>query len=148
MKQKIFIEIVVFLYICLMLYTAASKLMDYQLTREQMSMMPLLKQAATVVVWLLPLTEIIIAVLLFFPKTRIKGLKTVTSLMIFFCIYIIYMMSFYKDLPCSCGGFLETLTWSGHLILNGVFIALGIIALFLLSNERKNGQSAEYYVTQ
>jgi len=51
--------------------------------------------------------------------------------MLSFSVYIVYMMMYYKHLPCSCGGFLDLLSWPAHLVLNGTFIVLGIIALLL-----------------
>lgn len=136
MIRKVIAEIIALLYVCLMLYTALTKLMDYNLSREQMAMMPLLTPMAGVVTWLLPTTEIFIAALLFFPRTRIAGLKVVTALMVFFCLYITYMMLYHEELPCSCGGFLEALSWPQHLIFNGIFIALGLIALVFSRNKR------------
>lgn len=129
MIRKVVTENIALLYVCLMLYTAVNKLMDYTLSREQMAMMPLLTPIAAVIAWLLPVTEIIIALLLFFPGTRIAGLKVVTTLMVFFCLYIIYMMLYHEELPCSCGGLLDILNWPQHLIFNGIFIVLGLIAL-------------------
>ncbi|OQP42617.1 hypothetical protein A4D02_13710 [Niastella koreensis] len=111
------------------LYSAASKLSDYTMTREQMALMPLLTPIANITVWLLPATEITIAIVLFFHQTRKAGLYTATILMFLFTIYITYMMFFYPSLPCSCGGLLDVLSWPGHLIFNGVFIALGILAI-------------------
>lgn len=136
MMRKVIAEIIALLYVCLMLYTALHKLIDYNLTREQMAMMPLLTPIAAVMVWLLPTTEIVIAALLFIPRTRIAGLKVVTALMIFFCLYIIYMMLYHEELPCSCGGLLEILSWPQHLIFNGAFIALGLIALAFSRNKQ------------
>jgi hypothetical protein len=140
MFRKAISEIIALLYVCLMLYTAISKLSDYNLTREQMALMPLLTPVAHIIVWLLPVSEIVIAVLLFFPGTRGIGLRAVTALMVFFCIYIVYMMANYAHLPCSCGGLLEALSWKGHLIFNGVFIVAGIIAMILPKNKQWDKQ--------
>lgn len=136
MKRKTIAEIIALLYVCLMLYTAISKLSDYNMSREQMAMMPLMTPVAYIVAWLLPVTEILIAALLFFPKTRVLGLKIVTGLMLSFSVYIIYMMIYYEHLPCSCGGFLDLLSWPAHLILNGTFIVLGIIAMLLFKRKQ------------
>lgn len=141
MSRKIVSEIIALLYVCLMLYTAISKLRDYNLSREQMAMMPLMTPIAHVIAWLLPGAEIVIATLLFFPKTRVIGLKSVTGLMLFFSIYIVYMMSYYEHLPCSCGGLLDMLSWPAHLIFNSIFIILGIIALLLSKKRRQEVES-------
>jgi hypothetical protein len=129
LKKSTLIEIISILYMSMFLYTACSKWIDYTMTREQMALMPALEPVAHIVVWLLPATEIIITLLLFFQQTRKKGLYAATILMILFTLYIIYMMLFYPNLPCSCGGFISELSWRGHLIFNSAFIALGILAI-------------------
>jgi len=140
---NIIVEFISILYISLMLYTAISKLIDYDLSREQMAMMPLMTPIAHVISWLLPSTEIAIAILIFIPKTRMNGLCIVTGLMVFFTLYIVYMMTNYEHLPCSCGGLLQALTWKGHLIFNSIFILLGTVAIFLY---RKGNQRNQQHV--
>jgi hypothetical protein len=126
LKKSTLIEIITILYMSMFLYTAFSKWSDYTMTREQMALMPLLTPVAHIIVWLLPATEIVITLLIFIHQTKKAGLYAATILMILFTIYIIYMMLFYPNLPCSCGGFLTELSWPGHLVFNGAFIALGI----------------------
>jgi uncharacterized membrane protein YphA (DoxX/SURF4 family) len=129
LKKSTLIEIIAILYMSMFLYTAISKWTDYTMTREQMALMPLLTPVAHIVVWLLPATEIVITLLIFFHQTRKTGFYAATILMVLFTLYIIYMMLFYPTLPCSCGGFLTELSWPGHLVFNVVFIAFGILAI-------------------
>jgi hypothetical protein len=132
-KKSILIEIIAILYMSMFLYTAFSKWSDYTMTREQMALMPKLTPVAHILVWLLPATEIAITLLIFFQQTRKTGLYAATTLMILFTLYIIYMMLFYPQLPCSCGGFLTELSWPGHLVFNSSFILLGILAIRMLN---------------
>jgi hypothetical protein len=110
------------------------------MTREQMALMPALESVAHIVVWLLPATEIVIALLIFIHQTRKTGLYAATILMILFTLYIIYMMLFYPNLPCSCGGFLTELSWPGHLVFNSSFILLGILAIRMYNNSNATPQ--------
>ena len=119
------------LYVSLMIYTAISKLRTYTETREQLSLMPLMDGFSDLVSWLLPVTEIIIGILIFIPITRRKGLYLGTGLMILFTAYVVYLLMYHPHLPCTCGGFLQAFTWPQHLVFNGVFIVLGILALAL-----------------
>jgi hypothetical protein len=140
LKKSTIVEIIAILYMSMFLYTALSKWSDYTMSREEMALMPLMTSIAHFVVWLLPLTEIAIALLIFFSKTRFIGFFAASVLMILFTIYIIYMMAFYPELPCSCGGFLNALSWTGHLIFNGAFILLGITGIRLLrKSKQRNG---------
>jgi uncharacterized membrane protein YphA (DoxX/SURF4 family) len=140
LKKSTLIEIIVILYMSMFLYTAFSKWSDYTMTREQMALMPALEPIAHIVVWLLPATEIVITLLMFLDQTRKTGLYAATILMILFTIYIIFMMLFFPNLPCSCGGFLTELSWPGHLVFNGSFIALGILAIRMLNKSNTNPQ--------
>lgn len=140
LKKSTLIEIIVILYMSMFLYTAFSKWSDYTMTREQMALMPTLEPVAHIVVWLLPATEIVITLLIFFYQTRKTGLYAATILMILFTLYIIFMMLFFPHLPCSCGGFLTELSWPGHLVFNGSFIALGILAIRMYNKNKTNPQ--------
>lgn len=135
LKRSILIEVITIAYISLMLYTAVSKLSDYNLSREQMAMMPVMMPIAHIAAWLLPVIEMLLAISIFIPKTRITGLYAVTGLMVLFTFYIIYMMANYEHLPCSCGGLLQALSWKGHLIFNSIFIVLGVLAIVLYKKD-------------
>jgi len=144
-NRSAIIEIISVLYISMFIYTALSKWSDYNMTREQMALMPLITPVAHIVVWLLPSTEIAISLLIFFNRTRKIGLYAAVTLMILFTLYIAYMMMYYPTLPCSCGGFLNALSWTGHLIFNSVYIALGVIALVLLKKDRPSRGNADKF---
>jgi hypothetical protein len=133
LKKSTLVEIISILYMSMFLYTAISKWTDVTMTREQMALMPLMTPVAGIIVWLLPATEIALALLIFFHQTRKIGLYAATILMILFTLYIIYMMLFYPHLPCSCGGFLTQLSWPGHLVFNSAFILLGIGGIRMLN---------------
>ena len=78
----------------LFLYTAISKLFDYENFKSVLIMSPLLRLFAGIIAWALPVVEIGIVLLLVFPKTRIKGLYTAFITLVIFTIYIIYMVIF------------------------------------------------------
>ena len=150
LNKKALIEIISVLYMSMFIYTALSKWSDYTMTREQMALMPLITPVAHIIVWLLPSTEIALALLIFFTRTRKTGLYAGVGLMSLFTLYIAYMMLYYPTLPCSCGGFLDALSWTGHLIFNSVYIVLGAIALVLLKKERPspgNADNLSYAIT-
>src|SRR5690606_1184007 len=67
-----------------------------------------------------------------FKKTRIQGLYIAFLLMVMFTTYIIIILNFTSFTPCSCGGVLEALGWTEHLIFNTVFILLALWALYLI----------------
>ena len=137
MKYKSVVEIISSLFILLFVYTAVSKWLDYRSFQNTLKQSPLIGSFAAVIVWLLPLTELTIAGLLFYWPTRKLGLYAAGSLMILFSGYIGYMLLFASHLPCSCGGVLKYLSWRSHLFFNLGFILLAIIGLRLI-REKQN----------
>jgi hypothetical protein len=107
-------------------------------------MMPLIGPYTEVISWLLPVIEIMIAIILIIPLTKIKGLFFATILMIFFTGYVGYIMTSNNHLPCTCGGFLQKLSWKQHLILNTSFVLFGLIALSLARMSRKKIEKTNF----
>jgi hypothetical protein len=136
-KQAVLIvDIISAAILLLFLYTAVSKLLDYQHFKSVLIMSPLLRPLAGIIAWALPVGEIGIVLLLVFQKAKLKGLYTAFITLVVFTIYIIYMVIFTPRLPCSCGGVLKSLTWSQHIVFN-LFVLLLITIAILLSRKIK-----------
>lgn len=139
-KRSVVVEVIAALFILLFTYTALSKLGDRQGFRNVLFQSPLIGKAADLISWIIPVLELFISLLLFFPKTRKIGLYAATSLMAVFTVYITYMILFEKDLPCSCGGVIGTMNWGQHLVFNILFVAAGGWSLkWFLRAERNKG---------
>jgi uncharacterized membrane protein YphA (DoxX/SURF4 family) len=134
MRRKIFIEIIALFFVVLFLYTAISKLMDYEVAKDQLASTPLLALVAREVVIIVPIAEIITAVLLFLPSTRKIGLFATLGLMLSFTAYIVYILNYNSELPCTCGGVLEQMSWPQHLIFNSCCIVLALTGILLHRN--------------
>lgn len=128
-KKSTLVEIIAHLFIILFLYTGIAKLMEFDVFQEQLAESPVLAFAAPFIAWALPISEFIISLLLFFPRFRLKGLYASLIIMILFTAYVITILSIDKELPCSCGGIIEALSWTGHLIFNSSFVLLAILAI-------------------
>lgn len=125
MKRPVIIaDIISAIVLLLLLYTAFSKIVDYKNFRQALSASPLLQPFAGTIAWILPVAEIGVAALLFFPATRLKGLNISFILLSILTLYLIYMILFTPELPCNCGGVLKNLTWPQHIIFNLFFIGL------------------------
>lgn len=142
MKQNIIIEIICFLLIILFVYAALSKLFAYADFKNQLTRSPLVKNWAGVVAFVLPAVELIAAGLLTLSTTRKAGLLLSFVLMALFTGYIIYMLLFEKNLPCSCGGVLKKLTWKQHIVFNIFFLLTAIAGMRLEKN--KNHKQIAY----
>ena len=121
-------------------YAAISKLLDFETFTVQLAQSPLLSAYTGVIAWVVPGLEILIAVLLTIPKYRIPALYASFTLMVMFTAYIYIILNFSDFIPCSCGGVLEKLSWTQHLIFNIVFIILAGAAVFFNAqwNAKKN----------
>jgi len=131
MKQTTIVEIIAALFILLFLYTALSKIYDYNNFRFVLAGSPMIGNISSSIAVVLPITEIIIAALLFIPKTKLFGFYGAFVLMTIFTFYIGYMIVFAPKLPCSCGGVLKLLTWKQHFIFNIFFILLALIGILI-----------------
>jgi uncharacterized membrane protein YphA (DoxX/SURF4 family) len=144
-KHKgVIVEVICFLFILLFVYAAVSKFLDYENFRVQLGQSPLLTAFAQWVVWAVPGLEIVIAGMLCLPRLRLWGFYAAFSLMVMFTAYIIAILQFSETIPCSCGGVLENLGWTEHLIFNVVFIFLGFTGLTLHTHlQEKNETTLE-----
>ena len=123
LKNNIILAIC-YLYAFLFTYAAISKILDYHDFRIKLGQSPLLSAFAGYVAIGVPVLELIIVLMLIFPRWRISGLFTSFCLMIAFTAYIFIILNFSSNIPCSCGGILQDLGWNEHLIFNIVFILL------------------------
>ncbi len=134
MKQsKILLQIIAvtrYLLIFLFTYTGISKLIDHDNFLTSLLLSPLIRNQALILVWLVPVIELLIVSLLLSDKYRQTGLVCSLILMIVFTVYVAYMILFIKHLPCTCGGVIKELSWSNHILFNSFCILLITISLF------------------
>lgn len=136
--RELTINVISLLFIVLFVYAAISKILDYETFTVQLAQSPLLSAYAGVIAWLVPGLEISIAILLLFERFRVSALYASYALMVMFTTYIYIILNFSDFVPCSCGGVLEKLSWTQHLIFNFVFILLAGFAVLLSFQEKKN----------
>ncbi len=137
MKKKWLIDIITVLYMVLFLYAGISKLQDYTVFKNQVADSPILSPVASLIAIGLPALEILLAILFLFPKQRLKALYSSLFLMILFTTYIIAILLFYSELPCSCGGVLAFFSWSQHIVFNCFYIVLATIGIIWENRFRK-----------
>ncbi len=133
MLRKTTIEIVSVLFTILFVYAASSKLLDYEKFSTQLGQSPLLTDFAEPLAWIVPSIEIFVSLTLAIRRWRLFGLYASFSLMVMFSGYIIAITTFSDNIPCSCGGILQNLTWHQHLIFNTVFVLLALVGILLYS---------------
>jgi uncharacterized membrane protein YphA (DoxX/SURF4 family) len=130
MKNNWIIEIISAALVLLLVYAASGKLMDYPLFVAQLHTHPYLKPFAGFLAWSVPTVELIIAILLIIPRTRLTGLYSAAALLFTFTAYLVLMILTDKNLPCSCSGIISSMSWGQHIVFNILFIILAIIGIW------------------
>ncbi|MFT3793755.1 DoxX family protein [Flavobacterium sp.] len=134
--KRIAVLIISLLYILLFVYASVSKLLDFENFQVQLGQSTLLGFFAGFVSYAVVVTELVIAGLLVFTVTRTLALYLGYSLMVLFTLYIYFILHYSSNVPCSCGGVIEKLSWDEHLLFNVGFVALGAIGLLLTCSLR------------
>lgn len=142
-KSLLFVEIVTLLHIALFIYASISKILDYENFQIQLGQSPLLSAFTGLISWGIPSAEILIAISLAFPKSRVAGLIASLLLMIMFSAYIFIVLHFSNYIPCGCGGILENMRWEEHLVFNIAFVLLSASAIFV--HYTSKGERPEFY---
>ena len=137
-NKQVILRGVISFFILLWVYAATVKLLEFEDFGIQLGQSPLLSAYAGILVWLVPLSEYILSVLLLLPKTRKVGLYGSLCLMTAFTTYIIIILNYADFVPCSCGGILEALGWTEHLLFNGVCLFLAATAFLFAAQNSKS----------
>lgn len=131
-KSNAVIMIICTLIITLFVYTASAKLLDYYNFHFGLTESPFIAPFADILAWAIPTSELLIALMLVIPKTRLAALYASGILMSLFTIYIAIMLLSDSDIPCSCGGLVEELSWGAHIVFNSAFVILSGLGVYLL----------------
>src|SRR5690606_41640149 len=142
--KETLITCTIVLTILLFMYTAVSKLLEYDKFVFQMRRVPLhfIQSWAPFIGRAIPLVELVLVGLLFIVRTRYWGLICSLLLMVSFEIYILWMkileMQTGIRLPCSCGGIISKMNWTEHLLFNAVFVFLLALSLYYERKKRRS----------
>ena len=140
MKRSILPDIIAFFFIALFLYTGVLKLAAIHTFKEQLSSSPLIASLSGGIAWVLPISEILLAIVLFIPKTRLKAFYVTAGLMTLFTGYVIIILFIDDQMTCSCGGIIEDLTPKQHIAFNSASVILAIIGILALQKKSPSRQ--------
>lgn len=124
-----YILIVSYFFILLFMYASISKILDFANFQVQIAQSPVLNTYAGSVSYAVIISELTAVFLLLFRKSRLLGLYLSLIIMSAFTIYIYLILNFSDSIPCSCGGVLEKMDWTDHMVFNLVCVLLVIIAI-------------------
>ncbi|EKF55577.1 hypothetical protein I215_06442 [Galbibacter marinus] len=143
----IIIEIISVLFIVLFVYAGLTKLMEGDKFFNNLNNSPILPGDATAYIlsWGVPTLELVIALLIAIPRTKLKGLYGALGLMILFTLYVAGIVFFSPYTPCSCGGVLTLLSWPQHLVVNISFVLLAVSAIRLYHIRKLPNRELPHY---
>jgi putative oxidoreductase len=126
------------LLLSLFLYTAVSKINEFESFKLVLRKSPLIGNKNIIVANAVVLSEIVISTFLFMPSTQKAGLWGAIVLLTAFTFYICYMLLFAPYLPCACGGVINKMNWTQHVFFNLFFLLLSIAGLRFEKINRRN----------
>jgi uncharacterized membrane protein YphA (DoxX/SURF4 family) len=139
MKKALLIlpVIIAYFFVLLFCYAGMSKVLDFENFQVQLAQSPLLSAYAGLISYAVIITELIIAVSLCIKCTRLIGLYLSLGIMISFTVYIYLILNYSDFVPCSCGGILENLGWTEHMIFNIACILMAFSGIYIVERQDK-----------
>ncbi|MFP3591321.1 DoxX family protein [Chryseobacterium sp. SIMBA_038] len=141
--SHLLVNFTMYFFILLFIYAGVSKLLDFENFQIQIAQSPLLSAYAGFVSYAVIIVEFIFAVCLIIPKLRLAGFYGSLGLMVSFTVYIYFILNFSDFIPCSCGGILEKMGWTEHLVFNTACVIIAVISITIV--EKDKGQRVLIY---
>lgn len=100
------------------LYDSISKVVDYKNFQLQLEYSPLLNSYSGFISYGVIITELFIVGLLIIGTTRLLGFIASFVLLMAFILYIVFILFYAQNLPCTCIGLFDKMTWNDNLLIN------------------------------
>lgn len=130
-KESLFLQIIYALFIVLFLYTGTMKLIDHQTFEFDLLNAPYINKVWPIAYIVVPIIELLTAIMLLFSRTQRIGIRVSLALMIIFTIYVGGILAIGGRRPCTCGGVIREMDWNTHLYFNIGFAILAFIGVLL-----------------
>jgi len=83
--------------------------------------------------YLLPLSELVLIVLLILPGTRLLGMYASLFMLVLFTLYVGgAVFHIYDRHPCACGGLFNNLGWHRHFKVNIFLTLIALVGVILM----------------
>lgn len=130
-------SLIAYFFILLFCYASISKILDFENFQVQIAQSPLLSAYAGLTSYNVIIVELVIVIFLIIPRLRLAGLYASLGIMTAFTVYIYLILNYSDFVPCSCGGILEKMGWTEHLLFNIACVILSVVSIIILEKERK-----------
>jgi hypothetical protein len=135
-RRNIYVEIIASLLLIFFVHTLISSYIQLQSLKNLLAFYTI---NTTTVAWLMIITELVITVLLFIPRTRMLGFIFVLLSSIF-ALYIIFKR---PHLPHDFGGIMNALSRKQQPVFYSLLLALPIIGVIISFKEKATKPSRE-----
>lgn len=123
---KILPIVIILFFVILMSYAVISKISDFRNFKSQLAQSPGIEEFGRTIAYGIIVLQTVAVVLLCHRPFRLWGLWMNFGILCSFVGYIGIILIYSNNLPCTCLGLFEKMTWKGNLVLN---IGLMITAL-------------------
>ena len=130
--RKTFSPAVSLFFAVLFSYASVSKGKDFDAFRRELGESPGLEGYGTAVAFGIIAVQILAVVLLCYRPSRFWGLWTTFWTVTGFAAYIAVILLYSKNLPCTCTGLFEKMSWQGNLVFNMVLVITAFAGLYAL----------------
>lgn len=132
MKKNDYIRSIALALLVLLLYAALSKLLDYEKFQSQLANQVFPVWSVPILVWLIPVVELLTAILLASCRLRVWGLYCSALVMCVFTLYMgLVLLNVFDRVPCNCGGVFQSMGFASHFVFNLFFLILSITGIYL-----------------
>ena len=125
-------QVIIWIFVLIWTYTGISKLIDFAGFRGAILNQPFPNDIGEYLSILIPIIEVVTAILLINRKTRAIGLIGSVVMLSAFTTYVgLVWVGAFERIPCGCAGILELLGWKAHFYLNLSLLILAMIGVLL-----------------
>ncbi|MBS4040988.1 MAG: hypothetical protein KGZ81_10375 [Flavobacteriales bacterium] len=120
------------LLILIWAYSGVEKLLRFEQSRKAFHNQTFPAELAEILSHLVPIAELLLALLLLFSITRWWGYLGSILLLTVFLTYVgLIWVGAFPRVPCNCAGIIENLGWGAHFILNMFLIGISVAGMRL-----------------
>jgi putative oxidoreductase len=141
------VRILTLILLCLWIPVSFDKLLNFEVFKNGILGQPFNGNIGYLLIYSLPVLEVLTAVLLVLSKLRFYGFLLSTVLMAGFTAYIgLALAGAWEMLPCGCGSVISSMSWKQHFFFNLFFFVISGYGLYITNIQRDGavgGETAE-----
>lgn len=135
--KKTIPSLISFIFVVLFAYAAIMKGAGFSDYLSKLKQSPGLPGYAQTVAYCVIILQTITVILLCYRPFRLWGLCSAFGLLAVFAGYIGTILIYSNNLPCTCIGLFEKLSWKANLVLTTVLMMAALSGIYMMRKEKK-----------